>query len=281
MLFAYLGQHRFLLYPSLVEDGAAVRYRDIRGGYVSKKGWHMRNILLSTTAVAAILAATPLASTPAYADQITHTYTASRNGDGGFNMPLDLFNSWSGVLSSVIVVETLTTSFVNNPASVYWNTGGYTMTNNGAVNPSIATFDPTATTTLSASGGPSSLDSPPVLVVTAGGPTTFHGRAPWTFSASSVPLSVTVPTPDLTQFEAVGGGISTLTMNVLTVPSGEAGSGGSLTMTWPEGSPVTNFSLQVTYNYVPEPASILVLGVGLVGLGGIYRRKRSRPPNPG
>lgn len=242
----------------------------------------MRNILLSSTAVAAILAAAPLASTPAFAGQITHTYTGSTFGNGGFTIPLALFDSSGGSLSSVIVVESLTSSFVSAPGSAYWKSGGsYTTANHKT--PSTTTFDPTATTSLTASGGPSSLDGAPILSVTAdNGRILFSAKTPQSFNAFATSGSVAMSTPDLAHFAASGGGISTLSYSVLTVPTGDAAPGGKVSLTWPNNSPQVNYSLSVTYDYnASEPASILVLGAGLIGLAGIYRRNRPRPQNSG
>ena len=242
----------------------------------------MRNILLSSTAVTAILAAAPLASTPAFAGQITHTYTGSTFGNGGFTIPLALFDSSGGSLSSVIVVESLTSSFVPAPGSAYWKSGGSHVTGTH-LTPSTTTFDPKATTSLTASGGPSSLDGAPILSVTAdNGPTLFSAQKPVSFNAFATSGSVAMSTPDLAHFAASGGGISTLSYSVLTVPTGDAGPGGKVSLTWPTNSPLVNYSLSVTYGYnASEPASILVLGAGLIGLAGIYRRKRPRPQNSG
>jgi hypothetical protein len=237
----------------------------------------MRNLLLSGASVLALLTglagSASAATMSVYAAPNPKSVIGSISGAAS-NMTLDLplFNSNLGTLNSVMVVSNLSASSAAKRGSYSWTS---------VTSSSTTTLHPQAKSTATITGGPSQLDGPASLSVTADG-LTHHiagGGIQYLFTAAaSNSKSTTVGSP-AGAWELAGGGIDFLTLNIATraeVPN-------YINFDWPSGGPAFIYSLDVTYNYTPnvgtppvatpEPASVLIIGAGLLGLGAARRRR--------
>jgi len=237
----------------------------------------MRKILMSSTAVIGLLIGMSADPVDASAATISHHYvvTPDESSFNGQTISLDLFDSSLGTLQSVVVTETLTQNSVGRFAYVY----NFSLTSTSRTHVSA-----TVTTKLSIAGGPSILNGTPALSVTetSSQPATYQSRtngsslASYTFD-NSFPDSggTTIATPTITvlsEWEEAGGGSDLLTLSS-EITDGMNG----WDVAYDGSGPGVQYILDVQYNYAaaPEPASVLSMGAGLLGLAA-FRRKRRR-----
>jgi hypothetical protein len=223
-------------------------------------------ILLCGVSAAALLGG--LAGSAAAAQitvQATPTpFTGPANSSGSLttSMTLPEFNSSLGTLTSVLVVAQLTSSSAAPHRGIYrWNSASSSSTTDA---------HPGVKSTATITGGPTQLNGAASVSVTVlGTPGTIDGSTDYFFIGSGSNSSNTTISP-LTSLESPGGGSLPLTLTVT-----ETGMPSFLTYTWPGNGPEITYQLSVTYDYsAPEPASMMILGAGLVGLGAVRRRRR-------
>jgi len=237
----------------------------------------MRKILMSSTAVIGLLIGMSADPVDASAATISHHYVVAPDGSSfnGQTLSLDLFDSSLGTLQSVVVTETLTQNSVGRGAFVY----NFSLTSDSRTQVSA-----TVTTTLNIAGGPSILNGTPALSVTetSSQPATYQsttngtGLASYTFDNSFPDHGgTTTATPTITvlsEWEQAGGGADLLTLSS-DMTDGLNGWG----VRFDGPGPAVQLIVDVQYKYAaaPEPASLLSMGAGLLGLAA-FRRKRRR-----
>lgn len=242
----------------------------------------MRKILLSSTSVAALAAGVLFGPTAANANAIVQNLVVHGTGTS-VTSPLDLslFDSNTGSLNSVLIF----TSVEANSSGQYAGAVGWA--SNTTATGTFAHATATANTSVRITGGPSALNGSPLISVSANaGSLSIPGvgaTTPFTVDATN---SANISAGSLGSWEAAGGGTDALSVIATTKPNLGLP---TFSFTWPNNQgPYITYTLQVTYNYTPsaqtpapEPASILTLGSGLLGLGGLrWRRKRTRPRSP-
>lgn len=231
----------------------------------------MRNSLLSTTAAAGLAAAFAMLAAPGGAAAGTIHYevlapiTIKTTGADFSSTPLVIptFDSSLGNLQSVLVFEKLHAN--------YRGSASLSASGNGA---SSYSGSVKVQTQLSIAGKPGALTGSPVFSV---GGTAFETLAPgssaaYTSTGNTTGFGPNKYTTGLSEWETIGAG--SVTASLSSVTGVMTAISGLTTITPPD----LTFTLPgITYTYTtaaPEPASALMIGAGLIGLGVVRRRRK-------
>jgi PEP-CTERM motif len=241
----------------------------------------MRKVsLLTTVAATAMMVGiggyAPSAEANYYTVLTPNQHVSTTISDGGSNsLSFNQFDSNLGPLDAVIV----TLSVSGHASGVgTWTTGG-----TGSVTAPFV-FDVAASAAITKSGGPSTLPGLGALGLTgsftlaptSSDPVSGPVSGSWTAigSASSSP---TIDPASFAEWQSPGGSAETINFSSNTSIGTIAdyvdsfmGAIGTIS------SEQYLVSLDVQYEYTPEPASMFVLGGGLVGLGLVRRRWKHR-----
>jgi len=224
------------------------------------------NIRLTLLAILCVCLFVPAA----LADTITETCTPVVPNTEAipYNLTCDVpqFDSTTGILTGV-TFQIVSAGGTVLPEQINVNsTSSYTFTN------SIATISFTYT-------GP---DSTAVEVDatssacsgTAPAGETNSSCAVTNFSGLSSGL-VSVPAADLSEYEGIGAGTVIISASGQLLSASGNGGPGSAGQLFFGGTGTIGGTLEVTYTYTPEPASMALLGGGLIALASLGRKRRS------
>ncbi|HVC63557.1 MAG TPA: VPLPA-CTERM sorting domain-containing protein [Acetobacteraceae bacterium] len=231
----------------------------------------MRRILLSTTAIAGMVATLVVSPLPAAATPHIHRHTTATQSFSstvaglnwtGYTIALNEFDTTLGSLQSVLVTEQLTGSFKGSASASSAST----------------TATVTAATSLTVTGGPAALDGMPLLTL-SGNKDLAVGLTPASLLIDAGSTGSPMSYDPSVDWESVGPATTLIMLDSLTSAASPPGILVNVT-------PTLTFTLDVAYNYqtttsdsatpsrVPEPASALMLGAGLIALGAARRWRR-------
>lgn len=224
----------------------------------------MRKILLCTTTIAGIMAAV-VAPTTANASSysIPQVVATTSGGDfNNYNLVFPRFNSNLGTLTSVLVTVDFSANY-HGTASVSSGSASGTMS---------------AVTKLNIAGGPAVLDGTAVLQVSGSqgiALNTTTNTAPFNPAGATTNPQMTTYGPSA-DWESPGGTNTSITLDSATLANAPLGV---------SFNPTEDLTLtfDVTFDFTPnretpapEPASMLMLGAGVLALGVAHRRRRKR-----
>jgi hypothetical protein len=244
----------------------------------------MRNSLLSTTSAAGLAAAFALLATPAGATvgsahtEVLAPITAGMLGDFSSQaLSIPTFDTTKGNLTSVLVFEKLSAS--------YYGTASLSASGNSG---NFYSGSAQLQTSVYIAGKPGVLDGSPVFSLTASAPLALAPGSSQSYTstgntASHGPFNYTAgsSTTGLGNWKTTGPGTVVASLSTVTELLPTPVGGLSID---PPGE--LSFALDITYDFttssgaIPEPASALMIGAGVIGLGAV-RRRRKRKSNPG
>jgi hypothetical protein len=230
----------------------------------------MRNSLLSTTTAAGLAAAFAMLAVPggATAGTIHHEVLAPisvKTTGADFSstaLVIPTFDTTQGSLQSVLVFEKLTANY-HGSASLSAS-GNHSSTYSGSVK---------VQTQLSIAGKPGVLTGSPVFSVSGSEFQSLQPGAthPYNSTGNTTGFGPFKYTSALSEWETIGPGSVTAS---LSSQSGVSTAVAGLTTLAP---PNLTAVFDITYTFAtatPEPASALMVGAGLIGLGAVRRRRK-------
>lgn len=214
------------------------------------------------------------AMSSANAALISYTVSAT-TGPGMVNvgalpatLDIEKFNTSLGVLNSAV----MTLSMTSVGTATAFNASGATRT--------LSSISSATTITIGLDIPAMTLAALATVAVSSGLPVAISNGTSQVFTGLSGSASNTLTLDALQRAAVSGAGLQTITLDLdaSSSASGTSSGGGNSNLFFYSGDAdaVVNLSIEYTYNTdVPEPATAMILGASLLGLGVVRRRRRS------